>query len=680
MLSDDAETEPTIYEGQRLAAVRRYEILDTEPEEPFDRITRILSSLLEVPIAFVTFVEEKRIWFKSTFGTDVNQCERNGAFCAETIETDSLLVVRDATLDPRFNTNPFVVGPAGIRFYAGTPLRAPDGYNLGTLCVFDLRPRDLNPQQLRLLEDLAALVVDELELRRRTQAALTEGEERFRDFANATSDWFWEMDKDLRFCYFSERMTQIVGVNINQVLGKKREETGIEEFVNLEDYRRHLADLAAHRSFRNFVHARPQADGGLRWFSLSGAPYFDDLGRFRGYRGTGTDITQRIKAEEKLRRADEQIRQAQKMEAVGQLTGGIAHDFNNLLGVIIGNLEIMTDELGNDEATTRLLDGALQAALRGVDMTNRLLAFSRRQALQPEVCDLNQVIRGMTEMLQRMLGETIAVRTDLDAALWSAELDRSQFESALLNLAVNARQAMPNGGTLTIATGNKTPVGPCDAGRHAELTVSDTGVGIPSAVLDRVFEPFFTTKDVGEGSGLGLSMVHGFVTQSGGQIQIESQEGLGTKVTLTFPASDRSPAAAKQAEQPTNRKAEAGETVLIVEDDPELRKLAVRTIKGLGYQVLDVPDGPSALQILETDQAIDLLFSDVVLPNGLDGTELSRRAKVLRPELKVLLTSGYADKVFGKNAGQQPSHDILPKPYRRAELANRLRHVLEDQT
>ncbi len=683
MLVHDPEQSLPADEVERLAALESYAIVGTKPEEPFDRITRILSSLLDVPVAFVTFIERERIWFKSTFGADVNECERNGAFCAKTIELNAPLIVPDATLDPRFDKNPFVVGPSGVRFYAGAPLRAQGGLNLGTLCVFDVRPRELNSEQLRLLEDLADLVVDELELRRATQAALSEGERRFRDFANATSDWFWEMDQNLAFCYFSERMTEVVGIEVEQVLGKRREETGIEGHVDPEIYRKHLEDLAAHRPFRNFVHARPRPNGDKAWFSISGVPYFDDLGNFKGYRGTGTDITKRVKAEESLRRADEQMRQAQRMEAVGQLTGGIAHDFNNLLGVIIGNLEIVIGDLEDSDEQQELLDAALRAALRGVDMTNRLLAFSRRQALKPEVCDLNQLVTGMTEMLRRLLGETVSVDTTLAEDLRHTEIDPAQLESALLNLAVNARQAMPDGGQLSIATANL-DLGPADArslqdarpGSYVLLKVADSGTGIPSEILDRVFEPFFTTKDVGEGSGLGLSMVHGFVTQSGGYVAIDSTVGVGTTLKLYFPKSDAPLSADSSKRRAKSQKAKAGETILIVEDDPELRKLAVRTIGGLGYNVLDVPDGPTALRLLASDATVDLLFSDVVLPQGMNGTELAERALALRPGLKVIFTSGYAENAIGENGGLRREFELLPKPYRRAHLAERLRHVL----
>ena len=684
MLSPTSDQSEPQNEAERLAALEHYAIVDTQPEEPFDRITRILSSVLDVPVAFVTFIERERIWFKSTFGSDVDECSRSGAFCAMTIEQNAPMIVRDARLDPRFKNNPFVLGPSAVRFYAGTPLRAPGGHNLGTLCCFDIRPRDLSERQLHLLQDLAALVIDELELRRATKDALTEGEKRFRDFASSASDWFWEMDENLAFNYFSERMTEIVGIPESQMLGKRREETGIEEFVDPDVYRKHLEDLAAHRPFRNFIHTRPGKNGDKIWLSISGVPHFNSLGQFKGYRGTGTEITERVKAEEALRRADEQMRQSQKMEAVGQLTGGIAHDFNNLLSVIIGNLEILSDGYQGGAERREVLSAALRASLRGVDLTNRLLAFSRRQALQPKVCDLNALICGMTEMLQRTLDETISIHAATNHDLWAVEIDPAQFESALLNLAVNARHAMPDGGRLEITTRNGeldhaevSQLQDVEAGRYAVVTVSDNGTGIPVEILDKVFEPFFTTKDIGDGSGLGLSMVHGFVKQSGGHIVIESTEGSGTKVELYFPASDRPVLLGQDIDQAESEKADLGETVLIVEDDPDLRKLAVRAITGVGYRALDVEDGPSALSLLKTGVPVDLLFTDVVLPHGMNGVELAEKARELRPDLKVLFTSGYAEKAIEQRDSLGVEHELISKPYRRAELAERLRQILD---
>ena len=492
------------------------------------------------------------------------------------------------------------------------------------------------------------------------------------------------MDENLRFCYFSDRMTKVVGIDEKVVLGKRREETGIEQFAEPEEYRQHLEDLAAHKPFRNFVHARPRPNGDKGWYSISGVPYFDDEGQFRGYRGTGTDITERVKAVESLRKADEQMRQAQKMEAVGQLTGGVAHDFNNLLGVIIGNLEIFLTSFQGEGDRQQLLESALRASLRGAEMTNRLLAFSRRQALKPEACDLNALVNGMTEMLRRMLGETISIGTELTNGLWRTEIDPAQLESALLNLAVNARHAMPDGGQMTIATRNL-ELGPNDVlqhediepGRYVLLSVNDSGVGIPENILGKVFEPFFTTKDVGEGSGLGLSMVHGFVKQSGGHITISSRSGSGTTLNLYFPVSDAGLAAEAVLGEGDGVDVRTGESILVVEDDSELRKLAVRTISSLGYNVLAVPDGPAAMAILGTETGVDLLFTDVVLPNGMNGVELADQARAVRPGLKVLFTSGYSENALGENASLRPDLELLSKPYRLAELADRLRFILD---
>lgn len=298
----------------RLAALEGYAIVDAPAEASFDRITRIVSAALDTPVAFITFVQAHRIWFKSAIGANVQECPREGAFCDQTVTQYSRLVVGDARVDSRFADNPLDAGPPGFRFYAGMPLRTRDGTSIGTLCAMDTKPRALSEKQLDILDDMAEFVVDELELRRAAKFVLNENEMRFRDFASTTSDWFWETDSDLRFSSFQERFTEVTGVPAEWLLGKTRQESGIAQTLDPKVWEAHLEDHAAHRPFRNFVHPRTKGTGETVWLSISGVPYFDEGGEFVGYRGTGTEITQQKQTEDALLAAKEQ---AERADAAG---------------------------------------------------------------------------------------------------------------------------------------------------------------------------------------------------------------------------------------------------------------------------------------------------------------------------------------------------------------------------
>ncbi|MBS0297084.1 MAG: response regulator [Proteobacteria bacterium] len=390
-----------------------------------------------------------------------------------------------------------------------------------------------------------------------------------------------------------------------------------------------------------------------------------------------TEVAERAKAEDALR-------QAQKMEAVGQLTGGVAHDFNNLLTVIIGGLDtIRRAKPGDDARIRRAVDMALQGAQRAASLTGRLLAFSRRQPLEPKPIDLNVLVRDMTELLHRTLGETTELEGVLTPRLWTIEADQNQLESALLNLAVNARDAMPGGGKLTIETSNTvldenyaaidTEVIP---GQYVVICVSDTGAGMSEEVVSRVFEPFFTTKEVGRGTGLGLSMVYGFVKQSGGHVSIYSEPGHGTTVRLYFPryrgdALTREGEAERLAPQGSE-----GEVVLVVEDNDDVRAYSVMILKELGYRVVEAAQADAALAILKSDQQVDLLFTDVVLP-GASGRVLADQAVELRPGLKVLFTTGYSRNAIVHHGRLDPGVQLVSKPFTFEQLASRVRDVLD---
>ena len=391
----------------------------------------------------------------------------------------------------------------------------------------------------------------------------------------------------------------------------------------------------------------------------------------------GRDMTERMAAEERLRRS-------QRLEAVGQLTGGMAHDFNNLLTIVIGNLELLQDSVGADPDAAASVQTALAASLRGADLTRQLLAFARRQPLDTQSIAIDERISATLDLLRRTLGEAIEIVTTMAPELWLASVDPVQFESALVNLAINARDAMPDGGRLTIETANR-QIDESYAAEHIDvtpgdyvmLTVSDTGIGMPPEVLARVFEPFFTTKPVGEGTGLGLSMVYGFARQSQGHVKVYSEVGRGTAVRLYLPRAGDG-AAAAAAPPPAASPAGRGQCVLLVEDNPGVRKIVARQLAELGYGVIEAEDGDSAFKIIESGEPIELLFTDVVMPGGMSGEDLARAARRLRPELKILLTSGFTRSSIQTGAGRDEFKHLLTKPYRKAELAAVLHGIFSE--
>ena len=392
------------------------------------------------------------------------------------------------------------------------------------------------------------------------------------------------------------------------------------------------------------------------------------------------EVAERMKAEEDLR-------QAQKMEAVGQLTGGIAHDFNNLLTIILGNIELLQRRIpeGN-ERLQRAAEHAMDATRRAATLTQRLLAFSRRQPLDPKPIDTNKLVAGMSELLRRTLGETVVLETILAGGLWRAQADPNQLENAIVNLAVNARDAMPNGGKLILETANarldeayvQALPESVPAGQYVLVVVSDTGIGMDKTTMSRVFEPFFTTKETGKGTGLGLSQVYGFVRQSNGHIRIYSEPGEGTTIKIYLPrliGSDEEP-----VERPAQNPAMAagsGETILVVEDEPALRAYTLEALRDLGYRVLEAADGKDALAVVKQHPEIDLLFTDIVLTGGMNGRALAEEVAKHRPGLPVLYTTGYTANAIVHHGHLDPGVNMIGKPFTYADLADKVRHVLD---
>jgi PAS domain S-box-containing protein len=388
-----------------------------------------------------------------------------------------------------------------------------------------------------------------------------------------------------------------------------------------------------------------------------------------------------------LRANEEALRQSQKMEAVGQLTGGVAHDFNNLLQVIIGNLDSILRHAPEELARVRRsANQALNGARRAAALTQRLLAFSRRQPLDPKPLNANTLITSLTELIHRTLGELVAVETVMAAGLWQVEADANELEAAILNLAVNARDAMPEGGRLTIETSNAyideayaaayVEVAP---GQYVCISVSDTGGGMDPETVAHAFEPFFTTKPVGRGTGLGLSQVYGFVKQSGGHVKIYSEVGQGTTVKLYLPRLATEATVATETAEPPPPEGDTEETILVLEDDDDVRTYSVEILRDLGYRVLEAHDGPSALRLLERQARVDLLFSDVILPGGMTGAQVAAQARELRPDLKVLFTTGYARNAIIHQGRLDKGVRLITKPFASSDLAAKVRDVLDEE-
>jgi PAS domain S-box-containing protein len=419
-------------------------------------------------------------------------------------------------------------------------------------------------------------------------------------------------------------------------------------------------------------------DGASFWNALFISPVFNKSGELVYFFASQLDVSRR-------RDAETALRQAQKMEAIGQLTGGIAHDFNNLLQVITGYMDSLKEQAAaaNSAKMVRQLGAVAEAANRAAALTQQLLAFSRKQKLEGRTLNLNQLIRGMSDLAHRTLGQAIDFEYRFDPSLWNTRIDPTQAEMALLNILINARDAMSSGGRITLETANITlgrgdelTFGKLLPGRYVTISVTDTGTGIPDEILKRVMDPFFTTKEEGKGTGLGLSMVYGFAKQSGGGVHIYSEVGHGTTVRLYFPASDGH----EPVEMGTSRRAmdQGGdERILVVDDRPDVAELARNMLEDFGYTVETATNAREALTKLDGDNRFDMLFSDLIMPGGMNGVSLAREAKRRFPALRVLLTTGYAEASLERTDLGGTEFDSIPKPYRRAELARKVRIVLD---
>ncbi len=455
-----------------------------------------------------------------------------------------------------------------------------------------------------------------------------------------------------------------------------------EVFVHPDDLPGSLALFAKMKQgepvlgFENRYRAQ---DGSFQWLSWVAVPEGDEF-----YCSARNVTFEKAQAAE-LAAAQEALRQSQKTEAVGRLTGGIAHDFNNLLAGISGSLELAEARLAQNRIAEiqRHINVAQGAARRAAALTQRLLAFSRRQTLDPKPTDVNRLVAGMEDLIRRAIGPELDLKIGGTDDLWPTRVDSSQLENALLNLVINARDAMPDGGRITVETDNTT-LGEREArerdvspGDYITICVIDTGIGMTPDIVSRAFDPFFTTKPLGQGTGLGLSMIHGFVRQSGGQVHITSEPGHGTTICLYLPRSAEAASAEIHTGKPEQDEPAQGETVLVIDDEPTVRMLIVEVLEDAGYRALEAPDGPAGLRILQTDQRIDLLITDVGLPGGMNGRQVADAARVSRPTLKVLFVTGYAENAVLGNGGLEPGMTVITKPFSMVALAQKIRGIID---
>ncbi|WP_371747495.1 PAS domain S-box protein [Caballeronia sp. Sq4a] len=517
--------------------------------------------------------------------------------------------------------------------------------------------------------------------KRKAHDAVIESERRFRLLVEGVTDYsIFMLSPEGLVTNWNSGARRIKGYTAEEIIGSH-----FSRFYSPEDAAAGLPQralrIAAREGRFESEGWRLRRDGTRFWAHVIVDAIRDETGTLIGFAKITRDVTEKREADQLLEETRAALLQAQKMEAIGKLTGGVAHDFNNVLQVLRGNLELLRSRCLGDNWSMDRLSNAIDAVERGAKLASQLLAFGRRQALRPVSVNLASMVRGMDDLLRRALGETIQVETVVSGGLWNAYVDLHQLENVLLNLAINARDAMPDGGKLTLELANAMlddryvrTLSDVPAGQYVMLGVTDTGVGMPPEVLERAFDPFFSTKPEGEGTGLGLSMAYGFIKQSGGHIRIYSEVGHGTTVRVYLPRS------LVEALEPTtwrNAPVTGGtETILVVEDDQKVQSTVIEMLTDLGYHVLKADNADQALVVLSSGVHIDLVFTDVVMPGSLKSPEMARRAVKMQPDLRVLFTSGYTHNAIVHGGRLDPGVELLSKPYSREDLAAKIRQML----
>ncbi len=696
-------------EAARLEALQSCRVLDTPPEELFDHTAQLAAYLCGTPIGLIGFIDATRLWFKARVGWDYPEIPREDSICGHTILQPDVVVISDVANDERFFNRP-IVTHAGIRFYAGIPLLTSEGYAVGALCVMDRLPRELPAPHKDALFTLARLVSAQLEIRRaanpsasviddkpsgtggtvvdisehkRTDEALRDSQERLLGIISSAMDAIITVDGNQKIIVFNRAAEQIFRCPAAEALGQT-----IDRFIPQrfrEGHREHI------RSFgQTGVSSRSMYSPGTLMGVRADGEEFPVEATISQVKTASETLYSVILRDISVRkRTEDELRQAQKMEAVGHLAGGIAHEFNNYLGIIMGYSDLMEEEQVENESLRLGLSEIKGATQKAASLTRQLLAFSRKQLIEPTVLDLNASVWEAHKLLRRLIPANIDVIPVLNPDLGKVKADPAQIQQILINLVVNARDAMPQGGKISIETAGVV-LDEEFASRHFDvisgdyvmISVSDNGEGIDPDHLPRIFEPFFTTKQAGKGTGLGLSTTYGIVKQSGGHITVSSVRGRGTTFRVYFPklaeAYDSTGSCPKTTAGLHPEPMHMGSaTILLVEDESGLRRLMSKVLEKQGYRVLEAKDGEEALSICQENLAhIDLVVTDYAMPR-MTGLQLKEKIVALKPSMKVLLISGYAEGVVEDNLQQVLNGgDFLEKPFLPEELARKAREIL----
>jgi two-component system cell cycle sensor histidine kinase/response regulator CckA len=682
---------PLPTEKERLQALARYEILDSISEAEFDDITWLASHLCGAPIALISLIDSDRQWYKSNYGIAATETSLDVSFCVHAIRQDEVFEVSNTLQDDRFKDNPFVTGGPELRFYAGAPLKTPDGHNIGTICVADMNPRKLTDEHREALSRLSRQVICLMESRL-AQKQLERINLEERKSSMEKDRWAATLLSNLKgmifrstgienmvFEFVSEGCRSLLGVDPVEIMSQRIKYT---DLIHPEDKERVLAYRAAMIKGRRPLDLEYRLilpDGQIKWIWVRALSVFSPEGTFVCVEGIITDITQRKEMEANLLRAE-------RMESIGTLAGGIAHDLNNLLSPIMIGTDLLK-HFGISGPSLKVVEDIQRSTKRGASLVQQVLSFARGEEGARISVHIGDVINEITSIVKSTFPKNITLTTKVASDLWLILSDPTQLSQILLNLCVNARDALPSGGVLSITANNividssvdPKMQGKISPGRYVGVEVADTGTGIPKDKIDRIFEPFFTTKELGKGTGLGLATVLGIVRSHGGHVDVSSEEGRGTTFRIFLPAGRSELVAPLVGVGDEDHPRGNGELILVVDDETSILEMTERTLSAYGYTVVTAENGAQALSIFTAQQdKIAAVMTDMMMP-VMDGPSMIAAMQGIRPDVRVIASCGLEVDDLLTQASSLGVKDFLTKPYTTAALLQALRGILSGQ-